>query len=273
MGPVETLNTHINIIMPGKSLIEEAVKSSDFLTIPQPCDYGIDFKNGFLPIDPPLILRLCAYYEPWELLVDNLPLYLQDGTLRKRIENLPLLSLDKLETPRDWQRAYTVLSFLGNGYVWADNNCPAQALPIHLSDPWIQTSSRVGLNPVVTYAGVELFNFRVKDQCKKLTLENLEMYQTFTGTRDEAWFLLISLGIEAKGGDILKCIVDGMNAVVSDDVAGLSGILKKLRISISELYDVLVRMGEQVHVFYFKCLISAPCFNNLPKFRMNLAHQ
>lgn len=75
-------------------------------------------KNGFLPAEEPLKTIPNSYYEPWELLVHNLQGLLDNGTLRKRVEQTPVLSTEKLRTEPEWRRAYVILTLLTHSYVW-----------------------------------------------------------------------------------------------------------------------------------------------------------
>lgn len=75
-------------------------------------------KNGFLPDEQPLSRLPSSYYEPWELLVHNLQSLLANGTLRQRVESLPVLSTSKLRSEPEWRRAYVILTLLTHSYVW-----------------------------------------------------------------------------------------------------------------------------------------------------------
>jgi indoleamine 2,3-dioxygenase len=63
--------------------------------------------------------------QPWELVLDDLQRLLLAGRLRERVRALPLLEVSHLKTLREWQRAYLVLSFIGQAYVWGKNE-PAE---------------------------------------------------------------------------------------------------------------------------------------------------
>lgn len=75
-------------------------------------------RNGFLPAHEPLNKIPSPYYEPWELLIHNLQGLLVSGTLRQRVENIPVLSTERLRSEPEWRRAYVILTFLLHAYVW-----------------------------------------------------------------------------------------------------------------------------------------------------------
>lgn len=112
-------------------------------------DHGIDellasfnvTKNGFLPAEEPLTTIPNSYYEPWELSIHNLQSLLANGTLRHRIDHLPVLVTDKLRTEAEWRRAYVILTLLTHSYVWGGDKaaevCPVPVSPVALG--WNET--------------------------------------------------------------------------------------------------------------------------------------
>lgn len=79
--------------------------------------YGIS-DNGFLPAEAPLQFLPDEYYLPWELLIHNLPHLLKADQLRTEIDSLDVLQTDYLCSEPEWRRAYVILAFLAQGYVW-----------------------------------------------------------------------------------------------------------------------------------------------------------
>ena len=87
------------------------------------CDFDLLRKhgisdNGFLPAEAPLQFLPDEYYLPWELLIHNLPLLLKTDQLRTQINSLDVLHTDNLRSEPEWRRAYVILAFLAQGYVW-----------------------------------------------------------------------------------------------------------------------------------------------------------
>lgn len=80
--------------------------------------YSLISINGFLPARQPLKRLPQAYYQPWEHMLDNLPTLLRRKALRREIDNLDILNTTRLDSEREWQRAYVILCFLAHGYIW-----------------------------------------------------------------------------------------------------------------------------------------------------------
>lgn len=75
-------------------------------------------QNAFLP-EESMPRRLSdPYYEPWELLCDNLAQRINAGTIRDAIAKLPILSTDHLTSEAEWRRAYVMLAYLASANTW-----------------------------------------------------------------------------------------------------------------------------------------------------------
>lgn len=90
--------------------------------------YGIS-KNGFLPASPPLTRLLNKYYQPWESIIEVLPALIESRQIRQRVDELPTLDTKHLETEAEWQRAYSMLAVITQGYVWQGPE-PSEVSPV-----------------------------------------------------------------------------------------------------------------------------------------------
>jgi indoleamine 2,3-dioxygenase len=79
--------------------------------------YGIS-KNGFLPAETPLIRLPHDYYRSWECIIEELPTLIETQAIRNRVDELPVLSTAFLATEAEWQRAYSMLALIAQGYIW-----------------------------------------------------------------------------------------------------------------------------------------------------------
>lgn len=93
-------------------------------------------RYAFLPHDKPLELLDGGYYEAWELIAKELPRLVQKG-IRRAISDLPILSTDHLRSEVEWRRAYVVLSYMAQAYVWGGDTpeevhlAPCLSMPFH----------------------------------------------------------------------------------------------------------------------------------------------
>ncbi|KAL1867829.1 hypothetical protein VTK73DRAFT_3971 [Phialemonium thermophilum] len=208
-------------------------------------------QNGFLPDRAPLRRLPDPYYAPWEALIDTLPSSTENGTLRTAVEQLPVLSAeDRLKTIDEQRRAYVILSFLTHAYVWGGDT-PAEILPPSISIPLVQISTLLELPPVATYAALNLWNFTSSNN-DFTDLDSLHALHTFTGTKDESWFYVVSVAMEAQGGYIIPVMIRALEAAKRQDHATVISALHELCNCIRLIGWLLDRMYEKCNpnVFY-----------------------
>jgi indoleamine 2,3-dioxygenase len=129
----------------------------------------------------------------------------------------------------------------------------SQRLPPAISVPFLEVSSHLGLPPTATYAGLNLWNFSSLSPGASLSnIENLRTLHTFTGTRDEEWFYLISVAIEAHGAEIIPVMLKAMDAAQSNNPRVVISALIKFSKCVREVGVILKRMNEECdpNVFY-----------------------
>lgn len=227
--------------------------------VPKPEDYDVFPNSGFLPPRLPLEKLPQQYYKPWEDIVGNLPALILTKRIRKVIDKLETLSVDKLENIEQYRRAYQVLGFLGHAYVWGTDK-PSDKLPASIAEPWIQTADYLRLPPIGTYASLCLWNFKqiipteTDNEDQFWDLDNLTTINTFTGSIDESWFYLVSVYFEYKGSFAINTGLQAMKDAYNNDTKNLITNLQKLAESIDYLGSVLMKMEEMCdpHVFYFR---------------------
>ncbi|KAK4131570.1 Indoleamine 2,3-dioxygenase [Trichocladium antarcticum] len=211
-------------------------------------------RNGFLPETQPLGRLPHPYYSPWESLVGSLAASIQDRTLRPQVDRLPVLSTEYLTTEPEWRRACVVLGFLTHGYVWG-GDVAAEVLPPSIAVPLLAVSDHLGIPPVATYACVNLWNFRSTSPALDLTdLDALHALHTFTGTRDESWFYVVSVAMEARGAAIIPTMLDALASLTARDLPAATAALASLTACIAALGALLARMDENCRplVFYHR---------------------
>ncbi|CAD1784476.1 similar to Saccharomyces cerevisiae YJR078W BNA2 Putative tryptophan 2,3-dioxygenase or indoleamine 2,3-dioxygenase, required for de novo biosynthesis of NAD from tryptophan via kynurenine [Maudiozyma barnettii] len=229
--------------------------------------FDVDEKNGFLSSELPLDHLENTYYKPWETLATNIPRLLLTNQLKPEVENrLPLLSIDQLTSLQELKRGYVLLTFIINGYVWSINP-PNEIIPDSLALPLLEVSKKLGLPPVATYSSVVLWNYKLVDNTKEISLENLTTGLTFTGSFDEAWFYLISVYFEKIGAQCVEHGLKAIDAVTANDSVSFIESMKLLAMSIDNLTDILKRMDEKCdpYVFYFRIRPFLAGWKNMAK--------
>ncbi|KAJ5221061.1 Indoleamine 2-3-dioxygenase [Penicillium citrinum] len=207
-------------------------------------DYAISPDHGFLPRGLPLQQLPSSYYAPWENLAAQLPSLIQTGQIRPLVENLPVLKTSLLESEPEWRRAYSVLGLITHAYIWGGEK-PQDILPPCISVPLLEISSHLGLPPCATYAAITLWNYTTVPEADITEPDNLSLLTSFTGTKDEEWFIVISVAIEAKGARVLPLMLDAIAAATVNDSARLTALLWRFTDILEDLNSTLRRMYEK----------------------------
>lgn len=195
-------------------------------------NYGLSRKTGFVPDKPSQ--RLFKYYDTWEDTLAALPLQLREGTLLKTISQLSVLELDYLRRDSDWQRAYVVLAFLVHAVV---HGCKATKVPLALSAPFIGVCEHLGIQPVVTYAGLCLYNWHTTSE--RQVLSGLQCPASFTGTIDEDSFYLVPVLVELASGKVTAQLLEAHIAATKGDWQVATSYLNACTVGLSSMYDAL----------------------------------
>lgn len=130
-----------------------------------------------------------------------------------------------------------------------------QRLPPAISVPFLQIAERLGLPPTATYAALNLWNYaNISAEGSLSDVDNLRALHTFTGTKDEEWFYLISAAIESHGSHIMPTMLNAMEHAVpaSSNPDVVISALAQFKTCIREVGEILQRMYENCRpdVFY-----------------------
>lgn len=132
----------------------------------------MSYPSFYLPWDDlKVTVPLPSPYQQWESIAQDLQIHLQNKTLRLSVLELPMFTTKHLTSRHEWQRAYLILSILGQAYIWSLDEPVLDRIPLNISVPWSFIASKLGTKPVITYAAVEFLNYTILDPSKPLTLE------------------------------------------------------------------------------------------------------
>lgn len=205
-------------------------------------EYEVDERTGFLPSEEPS-KKLPVYYHEWEAIIDKLPELIASKEIRKRVDKLPLLEVSqvKLKTKADWWRAYIVTTFIGQAYIWMnqDDTEVMQSVPRSIAIPWCKVSDYLDMPPVVTYSTACLYNWGLHDPQKPPSTDNLYSLITYTGLKDEQWFYIVLLLTEIAAAPGIKAVVEAYRAIERNDQQSLAENLKIVKLSIEQIIVVL----------------------------------
>jgi len=176
--------------------------------------YDVDMYTGFLPSKDPLQRLPYARYHIWEDLADDLPKLLgaRSGQARDPLSQLPVLRTDKLITDAELRRAHLLLCLFAHAYVWGGPS-PIDRIPEGIAKPLCEVSDRLHIPPVLGHPSIVLYNWRRLDAKGDICMENLATLNNFFDGRDESWFYLITVEIEAYGAPAIVPIMLAMDSI------------------------------------------------------------
>ncbi|KAF2745429.1 indoleamine 2,3-dioxygenase-like protein [Sporormia fimetaria CBS 119925] len=209
-------------------------------------------KNGFLPEEPPLSRLPHGYYQPWEDIIEDIPRLIETKQVRARVDELPVLDTGYLSGDAQWQRTYSILTIIAQGYIWQGPE-PSERLPPAITVPLLRAAEQLEVFPVATYAALNLWNYRPLREDADLTQpDNLVALHTATGTDDESWFFIISNAMEARAGPLIEAMLAAMEAAELDDASTIIESLEYFKRSLQDIGKLLERMDERCNpqVFY-----------------------
>ena len=162
---------------------------------------------------------------------------------------------ETLTSEREWQRAYVLVTFLAQVYIWmeGERGLPDR-VPKILAVPWKETADHLGLAPSITYASNILYNWKLLDISGSMDENNLHAVSTFTGTKDESWFYIVHGLLELAAVPGLKAITHAYYSVTNHDHQGLAQDLLTVRHTLERMLETLLKMYEQCDpkVFFVK---------------------
>ncbi|KAL4874421.1 Indoleamine 2,3-dioxygenase [Aspergillus karnatakaensis] len=214
--------------------------------------YHVSPISGFLP-EPGALDRLPdPYYDAWETAITNMPKLIQRKELQARLDSLAVLSTGRLQTEEEWRRAYVVLSFLSQGYIWNGDE-PRRRLPLSIVSPLRIVAERLRISPCATFATYCLWNVTLKAGADPDCAEpdNYLSISTFTSSKEEEWFYVISVAIEAQGGRIIAQALEAIDAVHDRDQKVVLAFLKTLVKSIDRISQILLRLYDNLSQDFF----------------------
>jgi len=237
--------------------------------------FNVYNERGFLPRPDPLE-ALPDDYEVLDALASDLPTLIANRKFRQLAKKLPEFDFSNAEE-EIVERLMLIYSYFASAYVWGSSEDePEKVLPRPLSIPLVQLAEKVCRKPILSYASYCLHNWRRKDAAEPVQLGNIELLQKFVDVYDEDWFILVHVDIEAKGGDIVKAIMEARGATYRGEVESLYQALMDLGKAIKVANRTLSRMPEKCspnvyfnqvrpYIFSFDNVIYEGCFDNKPQ--------
>ena len=190
-------------------------------------DGFLSWSHGFIPKSPPL-RRLAPEFAAWDEVAAELPVLYRDLSLRRRVDQLPLLDASEVALEdRQVLRACALLAIVAQAY-WYVELGPPQVLPEVIKKPWAQLRRRLGREQeVLSYIDLIVYNWRVVDTSvpEPLRVDNFKLLLPTVDNREEHVFYLTQLEILAQASPIVRLVTLAQDAVLVGDQEALEEAL------------------------------------------------
>ncbi|XP_015269666.1 PREDICTED: indoleamine 2,3-dioxygenase 2 [Gekko japonicus] len=213
--------------------------------------FHISEDYGFLLPNP--LKELPPFYSPWMAIAHNLPHLIENHQLRSYVEKMPLLSTQHLQGHRELYLAHLVLSFITMGYVWQEGEKgTAKVLPRNLAVPFGEISRALGLPPILVHADFVLVNWKKKNPCGPLQIENLDPIVSLPGGDSMRGFILVTFLVEKAAAPGIKAMAQAVNGILQLNNRVLEEALQELANALRAMTAALKKMHDYVDpaIFY-----------------------
>lgn len=167
-------------------------------------DFSLISQRGFLPGKDPIdsIPNLSPLNMQLNDIAKNIPDLIKNHQLINKVDELNTqyaecgLLLEKGNKQQE-NAAILFLVSIAQAYIWENNENPRNKIPRVIAKNLYNLCRSQQRFPTLTYSDYVLHNWRLIDPTKEISLDNIEPIITFTGSKDELWFIKIHVAIEA----------------------------------------------------------------------------
>jgi len=228
--------------------------------------FDISEDRGFLPVtDPAWTFGDSAHpgLKYLEELGAQVPELLESHRLRRTVETMKPLEpglfrgLDRSQITM----AARIYAFLASAYVHQLGEPKVRRIPRSVSVPFAHLSKELGRRfPILSYDLYALNNWRRLNEGGTIEVDKMDTIQKFVRLRDEPWFILVHVEIEAEAGPAIGAIGRLQQAVMRKDTDGVEFALKTISESLKTAIETLRRMPEgnspDLYAFTFRPYIQ-----------------
>lgn len=196
-----------------------------------------------------------------ETIATDLPDLIADGFVHDVLDELPIIDYTPAigRNKRVEERLHLLYTYFANAYIHMGGTL-TQRLPAGIAVSLVYISEQVHRPPMLSYANMVLNNWKRIDTSADLSLENIELLQTFTHLYDEQWFFMVHIAIEARAAELLQALTDGLDAVKADNAQAVLSNLRLIREGLVEVVKIFHRMPEHCDPDRYYQYVRLPLF-------------
>ena len=212
----------------------------------------ISSEFGFLPPEEPKKALIGEYHTYWDTYANNLANEIENGTIVKNVELMPILPADSATLPNEYLlRASLVIKSLVHAYYFIktthDNIKKDEiVLPKSLEIPWQEISKRLGRTLVGRNVTDDfLYNWKLKNSSHPRTLHNMELMVPYFNEQAERRMTLVVIAMEAAFGNAVGAIARAQTAILNKDDNKLKEELQNIIKALQKVCQVLYKLNPK----------------------------
>ncbi len=209
-----------------RRVVEEAIAVNDQLGHE---NLGsLSYSHGFLPRQEPM-KHLPASHQVWDEIAGNIPHLFRTYTVRKMLDDMPLLSAKSNDlSDEHLLRASSLFSILAHLYWYSEPQPPEKGIPPQIQIPWEEISTRLDRPaPHLSFIDLNSHNWNFIDPNAKqpFVMENLKLAIPLIGNEDERRFQMTPVEMLYGFSPVLEAMIRAQEAVIYDDPDSLKEML------------------------------------------------
>ncbi len=246
--------------------------------------------RGFLPDTDPLEQASDSDFRGIEQLGRELPDLVDQGRFREQFcstdeaglfpKGFNWTSFIEASNPRSVEAVFRLYCYLASAWVHASRRRPVgsdNVIHSSITRPLVRLAKHLGQPPILAYRSYCLNNWKRLDPTQPIELGNIALIQNFTNEakRDEDWFILVHVDIEARAVDAIQALKT-LGKVGPFGWEQMSKSLDQLYTSLVAINKTMDRMPEacspdvyynkvRPYIFGFANIIYDRCFDNEPQ--------
>lgn len=138
------------------------------------------------------------------------------------------------------EMAFSLFGYLASAWVGEGNH----KIPESISLPLVDLATCLNRPPMLSYTGMVLNNWRLKDEALGFTPKNIELLFHFTDLIDESWFFQVHVAIEAQAGKMLRSMVDVQDAIAEEDQQAVLVHLRTMQAGLVQITQTFHEMPD-----------------------------
>lgn len=139
-----------------------------------------------------------------------------------------------------FETMFMFFGYLASAWVGMGN----QTIPATITLPLLYLAEKVKRPPMLSYAGMVLNNWQLKDEHAGFTPENIDLIFRITDLIDESWFFRVHIAIEAQAGAMLRAMVDVQDAITEEDNQVVLAYLRTMQSGLVQITKTFHKMPE-----------------------------